>query len=91
VSDNNQRRLNMLKGDTKEVRTTVVQPEPPIEKRVLADAIVAVSKAMTDLQKSGLNREAIVVLVCNDTKLSRRDVNSVLDALRVLRSRYTTL
>lgn len=81
----------MLKGDTKEVKTVVVQPEPPIEKRVLADAIVAVSKAMTDLQKSGLNREAIVVLVCNDTKLARRDVNAVLDALRILKARYTTL
>lgn len=81
----------MLKGDTKEVKTVVVQPEPPIEKRVLADAIVAVSKAMTDLQKSGLNREAIVVLVCTETKLSRRDVNAVLDALRILKARYTTL
>ena len=67
---------------------TVKQPEPPIRKEILAEAIVKVSEGFSALQASGLNREAIVVLVQAQTKISKRDINAILNALARLKSWY---
>lgn len=81
----------MTKGDTKMETVKVVQSEPPVEKEVLAAAIVNISGAITALNKSGLNRTAIEVLLAHETKISRRDIHIILDAMKTLRSRYTNL
>lgn len=81
----------MTKGDTKMETVKVVQSEPPVEKEVLAAAIVNISGAIAALNKSGLNRAAIEVLLAHETKISRRDIRIILDALKTLRSRYTNL
>lgn len=67
------------------VKKTSGRPET---KEVLAEAIVRISEAMTELQASGLNREAVVVLLAAKTKVSKRDINAVLNGLKSLRSWY---
>lgn len=67
----------------------VVQPDPPVEREILADAIVKLSDAVQRLDSaSGLNRTAIVILLQADTKLPRRSIEAVLDAISMLRERY---
>lgn len=63
--------------------------EAPVPEGVLAQAIVDMSKAMTHLLKSGLNRRAIVVLIAHDTKVPMRTVGLVLDSIRDLAKNYT--
>ncbi len=72
-------------------KVKVVQSEPPVEKEVLAAAVVNISGALTALYKSGLNRDAIEVLLVDATRLPKRDIRAVLDAMKTLRSRYTNL
>ena len=47
----------------------------------LADAVRKVSDGAEALAKSGLNKKAIIVLLCHETKLSQNTVKLVLDAL----------
>ena len=60
----------------------------PESKEILAEAIVRIGDAFAKLQESGLNREAIVVLIQDATKISKRDINEVLNALNKLRGWY---
>lgn len=60
----------------------------PETKEILAEAIIKISEAMDSLDKSGLNRHAISVLIQFETKLAMRDINAVLDALKRLRGWY---
>ena len=62
--------------------------EKPESTEILAEAIVNIGAAFVSLQKSGLNRKAIVLLLQDATKLPRRDIESVLDALPRLRGWY---
>lgn len=72
------------------VKVNVVQDEDnPIPKDVLADAICKLSDNTNKLLLSGLNEEAIVVLLVDSVKLSKSKVRMVLRALGDLRSRYT--
>lgn len=66
-----------------------VAPEP--DPKVLANAIVEISSSFKRLLASGLNRNAIVVLLQSDTGLSKKQINYVLDSLLQLATRYTTL
>jgi hypothetical protein len=66
----------------------VKQPEKPVSTEILAEAIVRIGKSFEDLQKSGLNKKAIVILIQAETKLSQRDITTVLDALPRLRGWY---
>jgi hypothetical protein len=67
----------------------VVHPEEkPVPKEILAEAIVNIGKAAAQLQGSGLNRRAIVVLLQDYTKLSKTDITTVLDALPRLAGWY---
>lgn len=63
-------------------------PGTPESKEVLAEAITKISEAMRELTASGLNRDAIVVLLAAKTGVSKRDINTVLDGLNRLRGWY---
>jgi hypothetical protein len=69
-------------------RISVQQSDPPKPKVVLAEAIEAIGKASRDLSESGLNQDAIVTLLVHKTKISRRDITTVLDGMKQLRSWY---
>lgn len=68
-------------------------PEKPIEKNVLAKAIVEMSSAVKRLQAGGLNLEAIVVLTNHGIPPSRRPgtttVQTVLESLADLEKQFT--
>lgn len=63
-------------------------PEAPVEKSVLAKAIVDISDAATKLSKSGLNRKAIVLLIAHSSHQYMNTVESVLDAMESLKKDY---
>lgn len=90
------RRNNKKVPDSTKVPTQtlveVIQPPPPekpIERPVLATAIMEISKAFRTLNQSGLNKKAIVVLVAHLAGQSQSTVRSVLDALSNLEREYT--
>lgn len=63
-------------------------PDAPVEKPVLATAIVAISEAMKKLEKSGLNRRGVVALINDDTKLGKGLIETVLISLGNLAKNY---
>lgn len=79
----------------KETKVEIVQdPEAPIEKNILAQAIMEISSAMRKLEAGGLTREAIIVLTHEGTrpvsgkKPSRSEVRAVIDSLTRLRNQF---
>jgi hypothetical protein len=60
-------------------------PEPP---EVLAAAILRISDGFDALLKSGLNRNAVAVLLVHATRVSRRDVDKILDAIKNMKRDY---
>ena len=67
----------------------VKKSEPPESTEILAEAIVRIGDAMNKLTKdSGLNERAIIILIQAETKLARRDIVVVLNALKRLRGWY---
>lgn len=64
--------------------TPVAPPEP----EPLADVIRKLSEGIDRLLKSGLNRNAVVVLLRDATGVGKRDIMEVLDALASLSKRY---
>lgn len=62
--------------------------DQPESKEILAEAIVKISESLDSLQRSGLNKNAIIVLLQAATKLPQRDIRTVLDALPRLRAWY---
>jgi len=66
----------------------VIKSDPPETKEILAEAITRIGTAFEELQKSGLNRKAIIVLIQAETKLPRRDIETVLNALPRLKGWY---
>lgn len=69
-------------------RVTVKKSDVPESKEILAEAIVRIGEAFQKLQQSGLNRKAIIILIQAETKLSRHNIELVLDALPRLRGWY---
>ena len=75
----------------------VDDPERPVKKEVLSEAIVAMSAAMKKLSANGLNRKAIIVLVHDlipapsygRHRISKGEIAQVFDALEQLKDRYT--
>lgn len=65
--------------------------EAPIERVVLAKAIVDMSAAVERLRRSGLNDRAIIVLVSDKTKIAKGTIEDVLDGLASLSATYTNL
>lgn len=68
--------------------TVEQDPDAPVEKPVLAQAIVDISRAMNRLSDSGLNRRAIVALVYDSTKLPKGTIEIVLNSLDRLARDY---
>lgn len=68
---------------------TEEQPKPnKIDPIVLEAAIVEVADALRRLNASRLNRKAVVVLLRDVTGLGKGTVESVLDGIEGLESRY---
>lgn len=71
-------------------RVVIDQDEDrPIEKHVLAKAIVEMSASMKRLLASGINRKAIIVLLNDQTSLGKGTIAMVLDGLEQLAKEYT--
>jgi hypothetical protein len=66
----------------------VKKSDPPESTEILADSIVRISIALDKLSESGLNHKAIVILIQAYTKLSKRDIEAVLDAQKRLAGWY---
>lgn len=60
----------------------------PETTEILAEAIVRIGKGLADLQKSGLNQKAIVLLLHDATKVGKPDIRKILDALPRLAGWY---
>lgn len=74
----------------KKTKVLITQdPESPVERAVLADAILGIEYAMKKLLKSGLNRHAIIVLVHDACNVGKTDIRAVLDSLETLAKDYT--
>lgn len=69
-------------------RVKVVKSEPPESKEILAEAIVRLGESLEKLNKNGLNRRAIVILLQDATQISKRDINAILDAIPQLQGWY---
>lgn len=74
---------------TKRVVLKDAESEPVVEQVVLTRAIVDISAAMKRLTASGLNRKAIVVLVHDQSRIAKRDIELVLNNLEALAEDYT--
>lgn len=70
------------------MNVTVTKSDPPESKEILAEAIVRIGAAMLALEKSGINHKAIVILIQAETKLPKRDIETVLWALPRLKGWY---
>lgn len=68
----------------------IQNPEKPIADGILAESIVAISSSMNKLLKSGLNRRAIVALIHDDCKWSKRTISEVIDSIANLENNFTT-
>lgn len=80
---------HMVKGsEFRKSKIKVTQDDEPVESKVLAHAIVDISKAAKKLADSGLNKKAIVLLVSAKSKCTKSDVTAVLDALEDLTRTY---
>lgn len=66
----------------------VTKSDPPETKEILAEAIVRIGDNVKKLSDSGLNRKAVVLLLHDATKVSKRDIGAILDALPRLRGWY---
>jgi hypothetical protein len=70
---------------TIKVKKTDGKPEST---EILASAIVSIGKAADKLLASGLNTKAVIVLLQHETKVSQRDIKTILDGLKRLESWY---
>lgn len=66
----------------------IAKSTPPESKEILAEAITRISESFAKLSASGLNQNAIIVLLHDHTKISKRDIKLVLDSLTRLRGWY---
>lgn len=66
-------------GSMKTIQVTQTEPEVPAE--VMAEAIVKISKAMEAISKTRLTRRAIVTLIHENSKISRCQIEIVLNNL----------
>jgi siroheme synthase len=55
----------------------------------LAVAIRKISESVAKMTRSGMNRDAIVALIHDDTKVAKRTIVVVLDSLESLARKYT--
>lgn len=67
---------------------SVVKSDPPETKEILAEAIVRIGSAMNKLKASGLNEDAIIILVHAKSNVNKGEIKAVFDALRRLEGWY---
>lgn len=72
----------------KKVVTVVQDAEKPVDKAVLAKAIVDLSAAAKRLAAGGLNRKAVVVLLSHDTGVGQGVIKAVLESMEHLQQTY---
>lgn len=70
---------------TVKVKKSVENPETT---EILAAAITRIGEGMTKLLASGVNTNAIVVLLHYETKISQRDIRAIFNALGRLKGWY---
>lgn len=75
----------MKKGVPEKVKE---EPENDGEEK-LVESIRKISKAVGRILKTGLNRKAVIVLLKDDTGLSGRVIENVLNSLEDLERKYT--
>lgn len=63
----------------------IEKPEPT---EILAEAVIRIGENMEKLQKSGLNRRAIVALLRDATGLGKGDIELVIDSLAKMKGWY---
>lgn len=69
----------------------VVQEElDPVTPEILASSIRKIAKEMQQIERSGLNRRALLVLLSGATKLPMKNIDYVLNALVQLEEIYCT-
>ena len=73
---------------TESKRVKIKKSDPPESKEILAEAIVNIGKASAKLLSSGINKKAIIILLQAHTKMSQKDIRTVLDALPQLERWY---
>lgn len=61
----------------------------PVEREVLAQAIVNISASFVKLAQSGLNRRGIIALLADDTKYGKGVIDDILKSLDSLAKNYT--
>lgn len=66
----------------------IVKSDPPETKEILAEAIVRIGKGMKQLTDSGLNKDAVLVLLYEQTKVAKRDIRAIIEALPRLAGWY---
>ena len=81
--------MSKTQGDLEMKSIKVVKnAEAPEPREVLAEAIVRIGEAAEALRKSGLNENAIAILLHAKTAVSMRDIRTVLSGLRQLKAWY---
>lgn len=69
------------------MKTSIVQdPEHPIGAEIIAQSIVDIAEAMKKINETRLTRDAIVTLIHERSKISKRDINIVLNNLEQMES-----
>lgn len=66
----------------------VKNEDVPETKEILAEAIIRIGESFERLKQSGLNEHAIVVLIHDHSKVSKRDIKIVLNNLRLMKGWY---
>ena len=66
----------------------VKNAEKPEPTEILAEAIIRIGESFKKLQESGLNRDAVIVLIHDYTKIPKRDIKLVLESLAKMRGWY---
>lgn len=66
-----------------------VLPQPTVTKEMLSTAICKLSDSANELLASGINEKAILVLLADSSKMSKKSIKKVLDAMAQLRADYT--
>ena len=66
----------------------VKNKEKPEPINILAEAIIKIGNNFEALSQSGLNREAIIILIHDHSKVSKRDISIVLENLRLMKGWY---
>ena len=67
------------------VKKTEGKPEST---EILAEAITRISDSMEKLLASGVNMNAIIILISHDTKLGKATIKKVFDSMKRLKGWY---